>query len=159
MTVPAPTERGEPGGFALPKGFQSLITNELNTTIKFWEKEVTPSGADVGDKIDTSTMHNVRYKTAEPPCLIDITDGQTTVAYDPAVETEIYAILGINTTITYTFSDGSTKALFGYFKSFTPDGMTPDGQPQATVIVVATNVDPDSFDEEGPVIADVAGTP
>ena len=154
---PGPDERGTPAGLFLRDGFASLITFADNLTIELWEKEATAPGADGGDAIDTSTFHNVLYRTKWNRTLIEITDGAFTCAYDPTVLTTILALINVQKEITVTFNDLSTWAFWGYMKSFVPQNKTDGEQPEAQVEFVITNTD-DTFAEEGPVVASVAGT-
>lgn len=158
MAAPTPTARATPGGIKLPDGYQALITFAADTDISFWEKEVTPFGREGGDPIPQSTMHNTRYHTKAPRSLIDTDDGQSTVAYDPAVLTQIDAIINVPTTITVEFGDGSTWAAYGWLRSFKPSGLSEGGQPEATVTFVISNWDPVNKVEAGPTVTSVAGT-
>lgn len=166
MAAPVALERAVPGGFAMPDGYQSLITfgktGEGHDNIKFFEKSVQPPGIDGGDPIDTTTMHNSTWRTFAARSLKTLTDLTVTAAYDPAVldTAELQAVANLETTVTVTFSDGSTIAFFGYLRSFEPTEMAEGEQPEGTLTVTPTNRDPESpFGEEGPVIVDVSGTP
>lgn len=158
MAAPTPTVRGTPAGRKLKDGFKSLITFANNTTIKFWEKTLKPPGIDGGEKIEQTTMHNTTYHTFAPQALKMLTDGTAKVAYDPAVFTQIVAICNQETTITVTFSDGSTWAFYGFLQKFEPDDLVRGTQPEATVTFVATNYDNANNVEAGPAVVDVIGT-
>lgn len=160
MTVPSATVRGTPDGIMLPDGFSSKITIGIDDTIEFWEKQVTPPALDGGDSVEQTTMFNVKWRTSLPRDLITLEDITTTVAYDPDIYDELIdTILNVNTTITVTFSDGTTLAFFGFLKRFEPAALVEGEQPEATVTFVATNVDPaDGLTEEGPTLVEVAGS-
>lgn len=158
MTAPSPTARQTPTGLKLADGYQSLITFATDTDIEFWEKQVTPPGVDGGDGIDQTTMHNSTYRTMLPQSLKSITEVQVTCAYDPIMYTRAISLVNVNTTITITWTDGTTLAFFGFMKSFQPSAMSQGGQPEATITIVPTNVDPASGAEEAPVLTNVAGT-
>lgn len=158
MAAPTPTVRAVPLGAKLKDGYQSYITFASNPNVGFWEKTVKPPGMDGGDKIKQSTMHNQSVHTYAPRTLVDITDSQTKVAYDPAVWDDIYDLLNVPTTITVHFSDGSTLAFYGFLKMFDPGEMVEGEQPEATITIVATNVDPITCVEELPVMTPAAGS-
>lgn len=158
MTAPAPLTRSTPVGEALELGYQSLITIALDPDIAFWEKTVTAAGRDIGEAINISNQHTVRYHQKTAKALIDIGDIKINCAFDPAVGPQIDAILGVNTTITTTYPNGDTEAMFGFVKSFTPSGMSEAGQPEAEVTIVVTNRDPATGAEQGPVYTAYAGT-
>lgn len=155
--APVATVRGTPGGIKLKDGYSTKITVASNATIEFWEKMVTPVGYDAGNKIPQSTMHNTRYRTYAMPSLIDVTESTIKVAYDPLWHTSVLNVLGKLETITETFPDGSTLAYFGSIKSFVPDAHEEGKQPEATIVIVALNVD-SSGAEQAPVLVNVAGT-
>jgi hypothetical protein len=157
MAAPAATARGTPSGLKLKDGFSTLITIERFPTISFWEKSVTPPGWDGGDEIDISTMHNDALRTFAPRSLKTMTECSATVAYDPAVYSQIVQAININDEITVTFSDGSTLAFWGFLKSFEPSENTEGEQPEAEITIFPTNVD-NSGAEQTPVLTSVAGT-
>lgn len=158
MAAPTPTSRSTPTGIPLDDGHSTLITIGLDTDINFWEKEVTPPGAEGGEPVDTTTMHNVTWRTMRSQDLITLTPCQGVAAYDPVILTEILSVINAETTITLTFPDGSTWAFYGYLKSFTPNSMNQTTQPTAQYIIQPTNWDPSNSVEAGPAVASVAGT-
>lgn len=157
MATPGPDARSTPSGLPLRDGFGTLYTFANDPDISLWEKEATPTGMDNGEPIDQTTFHNTTYETAWPQSLTKITNGSFLAAYDPAVENQILAQIGSNQEVTTTFNDGSTKAFWGYLKSFIPQRHTKGAQPTAEVEIVATNLDA-SFAEYGPAVASVTGT-
>lgn len=161
MAAPSATPRGTPGGIAMPDGFSSVITLALDDDIQFFEKTVQPPGMDGGDEIDITTMHNSAWRTSAARSLKTLTEVTATVAYDPAVlgAAAIQAAINREDTVTVTFSDGSTIAFFGYLKNFEPSEMEEGAQPEATVTITPTNVDPSDFSEAGPTIVETPGTP
>lgn len=158
MAAPAATARQSPVGIWLDSGHSTKITIGLDPDISFWEKTVTPPGFDAGDAIDTTNMHNVRYVSKAPQPLIDMTDISGTASYDPAVLSQIEAVMGIKTTITITFPDGSTWAAYGFLKAFTPQENSRNNQPMANYTAVITNYDPTNHLQVGPTVTSVAGT-
>lgn len=158
MSAPVPVARSASTGIMLEEGYQALITLTANTSIDLWEKQVTPPAASVSPKISTTTQRNSRYKTAAAPSLIEIGDSQFTCGYDPGVYTAIIALLGVPTTITVTFPDGSTLAFYGFLQAFTPGGLMESGMVEATVVICCTNWDHVNHVEAGPAINSVTGT-
>ena len=163
MTAPAPTSRtSPPTGTKLDDGFATLITISGNPAISFWEKTVTPPGVEGGDPVDTSTMHNVTWRTLSPPVLKTLTEVTLTAAYDPVLydstgANPIVQAINDRRTITVKFADGSTVAFYGYLRAFTPGDSSEGAQPEATVTIQPTNVDA-SNNEEGPVYTAGSGT-
>ena len=158
MAAPAPTARPAPAGIKLGDGYQTLITIAADTDISFWEKTVTPPGVDGGDTIDQTTMHNTFWRTSRARSLALLTEMTTVAAYDPDVYDEVIAILNDETTITITFPDGSTLAFFGYLRVFQPNEVSEGEQPEATITIQPTNIDPVNNVEAGPVMTEVEGT-
>lgn len=158
MAAPAPTVRQTPAGIKLKDGFPTKITIGLDPDISFWEKSVKPPGADGGDEIDQTTMHNVDVTTKAPQSLIDFTVCSGVAAYDPNILNQILATINMETTITLTFSDGSTWSFYGYLKIFDPQELTRGVQPEANFEIVVTNWDPTNKVEAVPAVASVSGT-
>lgn len=158
MAAPSPTARQTPSGIMLRDGYRSLVTFSLNTTVSLWEKKVTQLGYDGREPIDQTTMWNDVYVTKAPRALIDTTDGSMTCAYDPLAYTEILLMINVEQTITYTVSDGSTIAAYGYLQKFEPQEMEEGTQPEAKVTIVHTNWDRQNRAEAGPAVASVSGT-
>lgn len=158
MAAPVVTARQDPAGIKLKEGYQILVAFALAPTIALWEKTVKPSGIDGGDKIDQTTQHNDTYLTAAPRYLVDITDTNMKVAYDPAAWDTILSIINVQQSITVHFPDGSTLSFFGYLKSFEPDDLQIGSQPEATCVIVVTNVDPINCIESGPIMVPGTGS-
>jgi hypothetical protein len=158
MAAPTPTARQDPAGIMLEDGYRTLVTFARDPDIEFWEKGVTPPGLDGGDPIDTTTMHNDYWRSATPRSLVTMTEFECRVAYDPVLYTRIQNLLNIEDTVTVRFPDGSTLAFYGFLRSFEPDELVEGEHPEATIMVVPTNADPVTGDEEAPVLSSVAGT-
>jgi hypothetical protein len=160
MAAPAPTVRVTPGGVKLRNGYRTLITIALDPDIEFWEKDVTPTGFDGGDKIDETTMWNTRMRTYAPRALVEQTDSTLTVAYDPIMYTRAQAYINIPTVITTRFSDGSTYAAYGWLKSFEPTEHVTDGeQPEAELVICFSSEDYNAaWVEQVGVLASISGT-
>src|SRR5687768_14045955 len=116
MAAPSATVRSAPAGIHLDDGYQTLITCALDPDISFKEKTVQPPSIDGGDPIDTTTMHNVDYRTKAPRQLVSHGDGSATVNWAPEVYSQILAVVNRPTTWTYKLPDGSTYAIYGYLQ-------------------------------------------
>lgn len=159
MAAPTPTPRVVPPGIFLRDGFSSLITFANDTDIDLWEKTVKPPGLDGGEKVETTTMHNTTWRTFGPRELITMMAAGMLVAYDPICYDQVIAIINDPTTITVTWMEGSTLAFFGYLQKFEPTDCAEGSQPEATVVIEATNTDHENgWVEAAPVLTSVAGT-
>lgn len=159
MAAPAPTARQTPVGLKLRDGYQALITLEVDPDISFWEKQVQPPGIEGGEPIPQTTMHNEVYRTQAPRSLKTVTSTTHQVAYDPVVTNQVVAIINQPTTITVTWSDGSTVAYFGYLRSFIPASMQEGVQPEAAIVIEPTNEDwENDYVEAGYSLTSVVGT-
>ena len=159
MAAPSATARVAPGGLRQLDGFPTLITFAADTNVSLWETSVTPIGADGGEVIDISTMHNTTHRTKHFRDLIELTESSFVAAYDPVVLDQIILLVNVNTTITLTFPDGSTWAFFGGMRKFEPQEITEGEMPRATVTITPTCYDPDNNVEAGPTVVEKAGTP
>lgn len=157
MAAPVAVPRQAPVGLPLRDGFGTFVTFGDDPDLSIWELSTTPPGKDMGDGPDTSTFHNVNRRTKAPPVLVEDTDGSGTCGYDPDVESQLEAIIGVNMIITYTTNDGSTKAIWGYLKEFTPQEHSENEFPTANYTIVHTNTDL-AFAEQAPVVVSVSGT-
>lgn len=158
-TAPSPTARGTPSdNRQLPDGYQSKITFANNATISLFEKTTRPPGMDNGEAIDQTTMFNTKYRTFKLRQLITCTPVSYKVAYNPTGINDLYNQVGVETTITQSFYDGSTVAYYGGVTKFEPDEMEEGKLPMATVTITPTNRDPSSGAEAGPVVASVTGS-
>lgn len=158
MAAPADTTRVTPVGIMLEDGFSSKIAFERDPNISLWEKSMKPPGADGGDSIEQTTMHNLVYRTMASRALITLTESTGKCAYDPQVYDQIIALINREGAITQHFSDGSKLSYFGFLKSFEPDELQEGTQPEASFTITPTNRDPITKVEQGPVVTSVAGT-
>ncbi len=134
----------------LDDGHSTLLTFAANSSVKFYEKTVTPPGIKGGGPNDTTTMHNVDWRTHAPKKLKTLSEGSASVAYDTAVYTQILAMINVNQLITIHFPDGSTYAFWGWVDEFTPGAIKEGEQPVAEVKIQPSNQN-DSDVEENPV--------
>lgn len=152
------TTRGTPAGILLKDGYSAKIGMANNTTISFWEKEITPFSLDGGEKIPQTTMFNAMYRTYASRGLIDLGDCTIKAAYDPNVINLIISQINVEQGVTIRYRDGSTLDVYAFLKSFVPDALVEGKQPEATIVFCATNCDPTTRAEVAPVLTSVAGT-
>lgn len=158
MGAPAHTARVTPVGIKLKDGFSTTVAFAADPNVSFWEKTVKPPGLDGGDAIEQTTMHNVRLRTMASRSLSTMTPMNLTAAYDPAVYTQILALINVEGSITVHFPDGSRLSFFGFLQSFETQDMSEGEQPEADIVVTPTNVDPADGTEADPVMDSVDGT-
>lgn len=152
------TVRQTPSGIKLDDGFSTKIAFNRDPDVSFWEKTVKPPGIDGGDAVETTTMHNVTWRTMSPRKLRTMTQMTSKAAYDPAVYDQIRELVNQEGSITVHFPDGSKLDFFGYLKDFEPDDHVEGTQPEATITIVPTNQDPVTGAETAPVLTSVTGT-
>lgn len=158
MAAPTPTARATPTGRMLGDGYQTLVALASDTNIEFSEVTVTPPGIEGDEPNDTTTMHNVAWRTMAPRTLAKMTDTTVTANYDPSVYNAILAIINRVTTVTIHFPDGSSLAFYGFVKNFQPGELAEGSKPTCTLTIVATNQDPVACTEEDPVYTAGTGT-
>lgn len=155
--APTLTQRVTPSGFKMPDGFQSLITFASKPSIQLWEKAVKPPSENGGDGIDTTTMHNVKWRTKDARHLITIENSTFQAAYDPDVIADIRAIINQPTSITFKYPDGSTDVHYGYLQKAERQELKEGEFPMMNCEIVITNWDPVNFAEQGPVFTPAPG--
>lgn len=158
MTAPSEVTRVEPLGIYLEDGHRTTIGCALNPDIAFWEISVKPPGLDNRDPIDTTTMWNDTWITKAPRQLSETTDVTGSAAYDPAVWSMIRNILGVETTWTIKYPNGDKLTFYGYLRSFEKSDHVEGTMPTADYVIVVTNQDPSTSDEEDPVLSATSGT-
>lgn len=154
MGVPtAEASERSPLGSMLERGH--VITVSINTqeTIEFKEISVQPPGVEAGDPINTYTQYSDKWKTKAASVLMEMTELEMEVAYDPVILTaaKIEAAINLETDITVFFPDGSKVAFWGYLRSFIPGSMDEESRPTASAVIQPTNRDPSDGSEAGPV--------
>jgi len=133
-------------------GFSSTITFADNSSVEFYEKEVTPPSIEGGGPIEQTTMLNTAWRTKYPKTLKDVGPAALTVAYDPAVIDTIKSMVNQNQLITVTFPDDTTLAFWGWLDSFKPNALVEGEQPTAEVVLEASNLNGSDV-ETAPVYA------
>lgn len=158
MAAPTPTARVAPGGIMLKEGYKTVVTFAADTDVSLWEQAVKPPDVDGGDPIDTTTMHNVTWRSSHPRALKSLQNAQASGGYDPDVINQIIALVNVNTTITETFPDGSTLAYYGYLRAVEFGELVEGELPECTFQIEPTNWDPTNRVVAGPVLTSIAGT-
>lgn len=160
MPAPAPSARTTPVGVPLKHGHGVKVTFATAAGVEVWEQDVTPPGIESGDPIDLTNSFCAGWRIKAPRKLKELTDGTFSAFYKTSIYTSLAAICGIETTITIHFPDGSSYAFFGYLKTIGQaahnEGNT---APKLSLTVVATNVDPGTMTEQGPVYTAPAAAP
>lgn len=152
MAAPAATVRQDPDGFMLENGHVTKFTMSIDPAIELWETDVQPPGIDMGEPIDTTTQHNVNYRTKAPANLADLTPHTVVFGYDPIAYTSLLTLIGVEQTFTVTFPSGQTLAYYGYVQSAEFAPLVEGEMPLVTLTIVPTNFDPTNCVEAGPVL-------
>lgn len=135
----------------LTDGYQTLVGFDAAPAIQFKEKEVQPPDLDGGGEVDTTTMHNVRWRTKQPKHLVSAGDMSIQAQYDPILYSTIVSdLLNVNNLITITFPDGATLEIWGWVDKFTPAPLKEGEFPLAEVKIHFSNQD-DNGVEQAPV--------
>ncbi len=143
--LPVPTAPVLPDTSYMTDGYQTLFTFAAVPDIGLWvtlEGGLKPGGLDTEGPIKIGTMHAKRYRIMAAKKLLTHQPTTFTCFYAPAVLPEIIILLGLQTTITLTFPDGSTWAFFGYLNKFEPGDNKEGTAPTATCEIVAISRDP-----------------
>ena len=125
-------------------GFPTKITFSgagSQVDVYLFEKEVTPPGLAGGGAIDTTTMRNSVYRTAQPKSLIGMTPCSFVGAYDPDLYTEVLTAINVNQEMVLTFPDDSTLTFWGWLDEFQPNALVEGEMPTANVTVIPSNWD------------------
>ncbi len=153
MAAPTPTARTLPTGYKMPEGFKSLITFSGKPGINIWEMEVKPPGVESGDPINTTTQHNIRWRTFALPYLLTLMPLTIKFAYDPDVLlTDILTLCGDDgQVITVLYPENTTICFWGGMSKAEFDNLKEKEFPTGTMTVVPTNWDKSNKVEAGPV--------
>lgn len=158
MAAPTYTARATPNGNMLGTGRRTLVTFALDPNIELEEVSVTPSGFDGGDPRDITSNFTVRYMQKAPNDIVEITDLQMKVKFDPQYLSNILAAINRRDSVSTTWPTGDTEAAWGYLRSFQPSEHTRGSDVTADCVIVITNTDPSNCQEAGPVFAAGTGT-
>lgn len=158
MAAPTASVRTIPVGYKMPDGFKTVISFASNTGIQFWEITVKPPGADGGDPIETTTMHNVLYRTKDTKSLKTLTECTVTAMYDPDVLPGLWQLINAPTSITIKFPDNAKMIFYGYLQKYEVNEHKEGEPPTLTLSIVPTNWDPTNKVEAAPVFTASVGT-
>ena len=130
-----------PSGIKIDDGFPTFVGFSLPsaTAAGFWEKEVTPLSLMGGGANDTTTMHNITWRTKAPKLLKSAGDTTGLCAYDPEVYEDLVTALNQIQLVTVYFANGDTLAFYGWIDEFKPNSAKEGDQPTATFTVIASN--------------------
>lgn len=158
MSAPSATARQAPLGLQLENGHSTKITFGRLPAAKFEEIEVTGHPIDGGDGIDMTSMFNNKVRTYAPRALSDTGEFSIKAGYDPAFKVQIRdTLINQNDQITIRHPDGTTDAIWGWLRSWTPDANVEGTRPTATLVIKTSNRD-DSGVEREFVQVEVTGT-
>ena len=158
MAAPGTTARTLPTGYKLPEGFKAAIAYSLRVAINIWEVEVTPAGIMVPE-IDTSTQHNITWKTKWISAWKESKPVAGTAGYDPDAMDDIVFLVGAQTGSFTVHAPQNTK--YNYWGGMNDVTFQPwrAGQfPLLTYSNVVTNWDPTNRVEAGPAVVQAVGT-
>ena len=159
MGTPTMTPRTEPAGSRLIDGWKSTIAFSVDPSVYVWEIECTPFGLEGGEKHKITTMHNDVYEQYAPHPLIELSDGEMLVAYDPAHLSRLLGMIDSQGSVTYHYPNHGADSAFGYLRSFKRNSLKIGEMPTAVCVIVHTNRDPSDGSEAGPVYTASGGTP
>jgi hypothetical protein len=160
MAAPTPTTRTTPTGYKVPEGYQSLVTFSSFPSLNIWEIENKPPAIEVGDPINTTTQHNVTWRTMYLPRLKTLDTITIKFAFDPdIIFTNLLSLIGDNSqTITFTYPQNAILCFYGGLQKVEFDVFKEKEFPTGTMTVVPTNWDSVNKVEAGPVMTPAAGT-
>lgn len=137
----------------------SYLTDGFPTRIAFTagavsilEKTVTPPSAMGGGPNDTTTMHNIAWRTKQPKKLKSLGQMEFTAAYDPVFYTQVVSQVNVNQQIIITFPDSHTVTIWGWLDEIKPNEIKEGEQPTAQCTIQCSNQD-NNGTEQGPAYA------
>lgn len=148
----------------MPDGFQSLIVFKNASGVALWPQQIKFAGIDGGDKINTTTMFNSKWRTFAARKLQTLEDVTFKAAIDPDIlnpnaANNIMGVINDDTeTITEFWPDGSTRCYYGYLQKMTNPEMKEGEFPIFDFTIVVTNYDKVNQVEAGPVFTPGVGT-
>ncbi|MDR2170636.1 MAG: hypothetical protein LBP59_10880 [Planctomycetaceae bacterium] len=134
-----PVADSRSGKHRLDDGHPTVIS--LAEGACLWEKALTPPGIDGGGANETTTMHNIQWRTNIPKHLRTMTDTSFTAAYAVVGMKELRNQINKNQITVLTFGDGTKMAFWGWLNSFAPGEVSEGTQPTASCSITASNQD------------------
>lgn len=158
MAAPSVTARTLPVGYKLPEGFKAAIAPSLRPGINFWETELAPAGAGVPE-IDTSTQHNITWRTKWISALKESKPIPVVAGYDPDEMDNMIFLLGAQSGSFTIHAPQNTKyAYWGAMSDLTFQPWRAGQFPLANMAWTVTNYDTANRVEAGPAVTAAAGT-
>ena len=139
-------------------GHSTLLIIDADPDICFWEKTVKPPGMDGGDPIDTTTMHNLTWRTMVSRSLVTMTPCNLTAAYDPEMWCYVPSLINSEGLMAVLFPNGDLLGFYGFLQSVEPQDHSEGAQPECNIVIGITNNDPSDRSEWGPVWETSTGT-
>lgn len=160
MAAPTPTTRTLPTGYKMPEGFKSLVTFSSYPSLDIWEIENKPPSVESGDPINTTTQHNITWRTFYLPRLKTLKPFTIKFAYDPDIlMTNLLALIGDNSqTITFLMPQNANICFYGGMQSYELDALKEKEFPTGSMTIVPTLFDTVNKVEAAPVLTPAAGT-
>lgn len=120
-------------------GHSTIITLTSPSTVKLYEKEVTPPGIDGGGANPTTTMRNTTWRTMAPKKLKTLDEISIVASFATDVYQDLVGAVNVNQLVTVTFPDGSTLAVWCWLNIFKPNRFVEGEQPTAQVTFICSN--------------------
>lgn len=158
MAAPAITVRQTPAGKKLEDGFKCVITFARYPALAVWEIDTGSPGYDGGEPINTTTQHNVKWRTMSPRHLMTMTPFDVKYAWDPHVYITLQDMINVPDAVTELYPDGSTLSYYAFVQKVVKDQLVEGTMPTGTMTIVPTNYDPTADVEADPVLVEVLGT-
>lgn len=127
-------------------GYGARITLETSG-IQFYEKSVTPAGADGQDPVDVTTNAKTTYREKFARALKELTNASGTVAFDPAQYSTIIGAINTHQVVRIDFREGDCCSFYGFLKSFVPGELADGEQPEAEIELVPVGVNASGTEE------------
>lgn len=108
----------------------SIVVVSPAVTATFSEVEITPSGIQGDEKIDTTTNDNTRLKSYIAGDLVESTDASFSADYNLSKKAEILSIINIAGTVTLTDKLGNTEVKNGWLTSAMPEALVAGQSPK-----------------------------
>lgn len=123
-------------------GYNIQVSFSLLEGVTLHCKSVTPPSMEAGEPIDVTTNSTVGLKAYVAPDLAEPGEMSFTAAYDPAMDTQVKAILGKKGITTITYGECSNRATSEsyqfedtYIKSWAPQAMTMGTMPEVQITI------------------------
>lgn len=158
MANPSVIARTTPTGYKLPEGFKCSIAYSLRPAFNIFEVSTMPAGGQAVE-IDTSTQHNIKYKTKWISALVEIKDVTGEGGYDPDFMDDAFFLLGAQSgSFTVHAPTQATHNYWGGLKDLTFQAWKAGQFPMVSYANCCTCWDPTTKTEAGPYTVQATGT-